>query len=173
MFLLCFATVSQAFHAESTMFDKQLQKLDLSQTLYMQLVPPQVRLEELVSDPERHHGFRLLRESGQTHQVTNQSLWLFARLSYQGQSPIETLLHYDFPLADLVELYSYDRSSNEIQLLHRTGSQQPFAERGLPYRSFAFALNFKPGQELDIFVRIQDAGVIPLQLTLWQQPAFV
>ncbi|WP_337842753.1 EAL domain-containing protein [Rheinheimera sp.] len=170
---LALVSPCQAFFAELTRFDKQQPQLDLSPSLYMQQTDTETRLEELVSDPERHHGFRLLSETGLSQINTQQAVWLFARLAYQGQSPADTILHYDFPLADQVEVYSYDRSRNEIQLLHRTGSQVPFLERGLPYRSFAFAFHFEPGQEVDVFIRVLDAGIVPLQLVLWQQQDFV
>jgi diguanylate cyclase (GGDEF)-like protein/PAS domain S-box-containing protein len=172
LLLLCCGQ-AQAFHAQVNSFDKQLKKLELGPNLYLQQTQSTLPLEELIFDPERHHAFRLIAEYNPSLLSADKTLWLFSRIHYKGQTSIQTILHYDFPLADLVEVYTYNREKNDLQLLSRTGASVPFHQRALAYRSFAFPLNFEPDQELDLFVKVQDAAVAPVQLTLWQHNEFV
>lgn len=173
LMLLMFCGNVFAFHAQLNQFDKQLSRQELGPALYFQQSHKALPLEELIFDPERHHAFRLVKEYKKSLQSADQALWLFTRLNYKGQTPIQTVLHYDFPLADLVQVYSYNREKNDLQLLSSTGASVPFYQRALAYRSFAFPINFTPGQELDLFIKVQDAAIAPVQLTLWQHNNFV
>ncbi len=173
LMLLMFCHSAFAFHAQVNNFDKQLSRLELGTNLYFQQTHKALPLEELIFDPERHHAFRLVAEYKKSLQSAEQSLWLFTRLHYTGQTQIQTVVHYDFPLADLVQVFSYNREKNDLQLLSDTGAAVPFYQRALAYRSFAFPLNFEPGQELDLFIKVQDAAIAPVQLTLWQHNDFV
>lgn len=173
LMLLMFCGNSFAFHAQINSFDKQVSRLELGPNLYFQHTHNALPLEELIFDPERHHGFRLITDYKKSIQSSEKALWLFTRLHYKGQTPIQTVIHYDFPLADLVQVYSYNREKNDLQLLSSTGASVPFHQRTLAYRSFAFPINFAPGQELDLFIKIQDAAIVPVELTLWQHNNFV
>ncbi len=173
LMLLMFCNAAFAFHAQVNSFDKQLSRLELGPNLYFQHTHKALPLEELIFDPERHHAFRLINEYKKSLQSVDQSLWLFTRLHYTGQTPIQTLVHYDFPLADVIQVYSYNRAKNDLQLLSSTGASVPFYQRALAYRSFAFPVNFEPGQELDLFIKIQDGAIAPVELTLWQHNNFV
>ena len=93
LMLLMFCNDAFAFHAQVNSFDKQLSRLELGPNLYFQQTHKALPLEELIFDPERHHAFRLVAEYKKSLQSADQSLWLFTRLHYTGQTPIQTVVH--------------------------------------------------------------------------------
>lgn len=174
LFLLCvgISFTSQAHYARSIQVDPQLESLSLRPTLYYQITDDTLEIEEFLLNPARHHAFQLVEEKEKLQIDTGQAVWLFVRLQYHGEIPLDTIIHYDFPLADQVTKVLLDRQSNRFQHHYHTGSDYPYDERLLPYPSFAFPLHLNPGQEIDVFLKIQDAGLVPLRLELWQQDSF-
>lgn len=168
---LCSFT-GQAFHADVFVFDDKTQQKQLFPFVYYQTTPKDVTVDALVFDPERHHAFQIVTRPTQVFLSAQETVWFFARLGYRGQQSATFILDYDFPAADLVEFYSYDRQTHEIRQLNRSGSHYPFNERQVQSRSYAITLHFKPEQELDLLVRVQDKALIQSKFTLMQQDVF-
>lgn len=161
-----------AFHAQvNTLADKPFDRQSLHQ-VYFQVVPADRTIDELLADPLYHHSFQILTPAQRLLFSEHQAVWLFARLKNSSNRPLHTVLEYDFPLADKIEIYQVDREHQDVRLLSRTGNDYPFSERALPYRSFAASIKLAPAEEADIFLKIQDAAVIPSELKLWQTEHF-
>ncbi len=170
-FLLCccfYVFSVQAFHADVFSFDEKITQKTLYPHLYYQITPQHVSVDAMVFEPERHHAFRVVSESNQVFLPSKNTVWLFARLHYRGQSQIEFILDYNFPVADVVEFYSYDRQNHELRKLNRSGSHFPFNERQIQSRSYAVALQFKPDQEMDILIKVQDKALVQTEVSLNQ-----
>ncbi len=174
LLLWLFSTATAAFHAEtnrlhsSTLSDRQSLR-----ELYFQLTPVTTSLDDILADPANHHSFHLLTSSRRLLFNEHQAVWLFARLENTGNRPLHTVLEYDFPLADKIEIYQVNRHSQDVSLLSRTGNDYPFNERALPYRSFAVSLVLPPAAETDIYIKVQDAAVVPSELQLWRYDHFI
>ena len=161
-----------AFHAQvNDLADKPFERQSLQQ-VYFQIIPAAKTIDDLLADPLYHHSFELLTPAQRLLFSEHQAVWLFARLKNSGNRPLHTVLEYDFPLADKIEIYQVDREHQDVRLLSRTGNDYPFSERALPYRSFAASIKLAPDEEADIFFKIQDAAVIPSELRLWQTDHF-
>ncbi|MCH8536548.1 MAG: EAL domain-containing protein [Alkalimonas sp.] len=170
--LLCAAFAAQAHYAQRFSFDENLEQLHLESKLYYQVTSNTLDIEEFLLNPAQHHAFSL-REDLQRVQIDDsEAVWLFIRLHYTGKAPLTTILHYNFPLADQITFYQLDRRQQRLIKEHHTGSDYPFSERILPYTGFAFPLEFQPGQEIDVLFKVQDAGLVPLRLSLWQYRDF-
>ncbi len=170
-FLLCccfYIFSVPAFHADVFNFDEKITQKTLYPHLYYQITPQHVSVDAMVFEPERHHAFRVVSEPNQVFLPSNNTVWLFARLHYRGQSQIEFILDYNFPVADVVEFYSYDRQNHELRKLNRSGSHFPFNERQIQSRSYAVALQFKPDQEMDILIKVQDKALVQTEVSLNQ-----
>lgn len=169
----CFVALSaQAFHADVFSFDEKIGQKALFPHLYYQITPHQVSVDAMVFEPERHHAFRLITASNQVFLPKQQTVWLFARLHYRGQTNIEVILDYNFPAADVVEFYSYDRQSHELRKLNRSGSHFPFSERQIQSRSYAVTLAFQPAQEMDIIIKVIDKALVQTELSLNQTTGY-
>lgn len=162
-----------AFHAEVNLLQSPIAEQQRLRQLYSLVTPATMTLDDLLADPVHHHSFALVTPAQSLMFEENQAVWLFARLYNNGNRPLHTVLEYDFPLADKIEIYQLQRSSKDFNLLTRSGNSYPFSERALPYRSFAVNLVLLPGEETDIYIKIQDAAVVPGDIKLWQHDHFV
>lgn len=172
LFCILFSCITQAHYAKSRVIDQQLEQLSLRDTLYFQITDDTIEVEDFLLNPALHHAFQLVGEQKKAQVEPGQVVWLFVRLQYSGNTPLNSIIHYDFPLADQVTKVLFDRQQQRLLQHYHTGSDYPFAERLLPSPSFAFPLTLEPSQEVDIFLKIQDAGLVPLQLNVWQQEHF-
>ena len=163
---LC-STSAAAFHAQSNHINLQTPRQQLQQLYYL-ATPASMTLDELLSDPAYHHSFRLLTPEQRVLFAEHQAIWLFARIENNSNKAAQPVLEYDFPLADKVEIYQVDRQSQDSRLLNRSGNAYPYSERALPYRSFAVALPLAANADSDVFIKVQDAAIIPSEVLLWQ-----
>ncbi len=169
----CFYTLSaHAFHADIFSFDEKITQKNLYPHLYYQITPQHISVDAMVFEPERHHAFRIVPKPNQVFFPGQQTVWLFARLHYRGQSHTELILHYNFPSADTVEFYSYDRQSHELRKINRSGSQFPFSERQIQSRSYAVSLQFQPNQEMDLLIKVFDKALVQTEISLNQPTLF-
>ncbi len=174
--LLCcwlYSLTLQAFHAQSNSIAEPQSARQQLQQLYYLTTPATLTLDELLADPAYHHSFRLLSKQQKVLFQEHQAVWLFARLSNSSSRTLRSILEYDFPLADKIEIYQVDRQNQDVRLLSRSGNAYPYSERALPYRSFAVPLSLKPASETDIFIKVQDAAVVPSEVLLWQHEHFM
>ncbi|MDP2714739.1 EAL domain-containing protein [Rheinheimera sp.] len=165
--------VAHAFHAEVNPLQSPLTGQQSLRQLYFFVTPADMTLDDLLADPVHHHSFSLITRQQSLLFEEDQAVWLFARLHNSGNRPLHSILEYDFPLADKIEMYQLQQQSKDIKLLTRSGNSYPYSERALPYRSFAVSLTLLPDEETDIYIKIQDAAVIPGDIRLWRHDHFV
>ncbi|MDP4537841.1 EAL domain-containing protein, partial [Alkalimonas collagenimarina] len=170
--LILASFTAQAHYAKHFSFDKSLEQHPLESKLYYQITSDTLDIEEFILNPAQHHAFQLLEDLQRVQIAEDEAVWLFIRLHYTGKSPFNAIVHYNFPLADQVTFFQLDRRQQRLIQQHHTGSDYPFPERVLSYPGFAFPIQFQAEQEIDIFFKIQDAGLVPLQLSLWQHETF-
>lgn len=173
LLLWLFTLPAFAFHAEVNMLHSPLPEQQRLQQVYFQVSPLQTDLDDILADPEKQHAFSLLAPSQQVLFTEQQIVWLFARLQNNSHLKRQMVLEYDFPMADKIEIYQRNRQTQDIRLLSRSGNDYPYTERALPYRSYAVSLELGAHEQTDIFIRIQDAAVIPSDLLLWRYNSFI
>ena len=173
LLLLClFSPRALAFHAETNQLQSApTERLILSQ-VYFQATPSNFNLDDLLSDPEHHHNFKLVNEAPRLLFSEREAIWFFARIKNTSNRVIESILEYNFPLADKIEIYQVNRQNQDIRLLSRSGTDYPYRERAMPFRSFAVGLKLPVAEEIDVFIKIQDAAIIPNVLQLWPLEQF-
>lgn len=169
---LC-SSAAAAFHAQTNIITHPLPSRQSLQQLYVQITPASLTLDDMLADPAYHHSFHLLGPNQKVLFSAQQAVWLFARLENSHHRNVQAILEYDFPLADKIEIYQLSRQSQDVRVLTRSGTDYPFSERMLPYRSFAATLTLPPQTETDIYIKIQDAAMVPSELLLWREAHFI
>ncbi|MFN6972403.1 MAG: 7TM diverse intracellular signaling domain-containing protein, partial [Rheinheimera sp.] len=163
---------AQVFPTEPIRFDESLKQQQLFPHLNYQITASELAVEDIVFEPERAHAFLTVISPNQVFKAHPGAVWFHTRLHYQGHRATKLILEYNFPTADLVEFYTFDRQSHELQKVNRSGTNLPFSERQLSSRSYAVELSFKAGQELDVLVKVHDVAVVQSHFTLIQHDKF-
>ena len=162
-----------AFHAEVNMLNSPLPQQQQLQQVYFQVMPLQLSLDDILADPEKQHAFSLLAPSQQVLFAEHQVVWLFARLQNNSHLKRQMVLEYDFPMADKIEIYQRNSQTQDIRLLSRSGNDYPYSERALAYRSYVVNLSLAAHEQTDIFIRVQDAALMPADLLIWRDTSFI
>ena len=101
--------------------------------------------------------------------------WLKVDLHYRAQrpdAPRHWLLELAYPPLNQLELYEPDSVGN-YRLVSRTGSILPFSSREIRQSNYLFKLDFVPGQQETLYLRLQSQGSIQAPLTLWSTTAYL
>jgi diguanylate cyclase (GGDEF)-like protein/PAS domain S-box-containing protein len=173
LLLWLFSSAATAFHAETNILTHPLQPKQSVRQLYFQVTPAAISLDDMLADPAYHHTFRQLTSAQRVLFSEQQAVWFFARLQNNSHRSIQAILEYDFPLADKIEIYQISRQTQDVRLISRSGNDYPFSERLLPYRSFAVPLTVAAQSDADIYIKVQDAAMVPSELLLWREDHFI
>jgi len=141
--------------------------------LYFQITDANVKLDDLLASTTAHHQFQPVTKKQQVQFKEKQAVWFHASIINTQFHTITPILEYHFPPADLVEIYQVNRQSQDIKLLGRAGNNLPFYERSLPYRSYAVNLTLARGEQIDVYIKVQDAAIVPSNIRIWQPNAFI
>lgn len=143
------------------------------QHLYYLNTASDTSLDDILADPAYLHSFKVVEIDKRIMVSDTTPVWFKARLRNSSKHPVTWLLEYNFPMVDRLEVYRVDRANKDIELLNRTGNDYPFNVRALPYRGYVTELDFDAEQEVDVYLRVVDAAIIPSDITLWQPGAFI
>ncbi|MDX1679013.1 7TM-DISM domain-containing protein, partial [Arsukibacterium sp.] len=141
--------------------------------LYYLKTAANLALEDILADPAYTHSFLPVQGDKRILISDHKPVWFKARLRNSSKQAVTWLLEYNFPMVDKLEVYQVDLASKDIELLNRTGNDYPFSERALPYRGYITELHFAAEQEFDLYLRVEDAAIIPSDITLWQPTALI
>lgn len=99
------------------------------------------------------------------------AIWATVEFSNRGPDPVTRYLEVGPPRAADVRLY-YRAAQGEFREL-RAGLQVPVRERAISARQSVFPLEFAPGEHRRLFVRLQSANAIVVDLRLWEPTVFL
>ena len=159
--------------ASAVAFDETTQSLPLGRVMQVyedvggQAVLADVRANDELFVP---HDKATLNE-GYSHSA----FWLKMDLRYQPKHPEVPrtwLLELAYPPLDHIELYLADTAGN-YRLVQRTGDALPFDSRQIKENNYLFELNFSPGQQQTVYLRLASQGSIQAPLTLWSAQSYL
>ncbi|CAG1009123.1 two-component system, sensor histidine kinase LadS [Burkholderiales bacterium] len=96
--------------------------------------------------------------------------WLHVRLTNQGGLSNQWILEFPYTLLGAIDVYLVypdGRVSDQ-----RGGGRRPFHYRALPHRTPNFLLPIAADQSLDLYVRLETAGIVFAEATIWRPAAF-
>ncbi|MEP7228877.1 MAG: 7TM-DISM domain-containing protein [Ginsengibacter sp.] len=100
-----------------------------------------------------------------TQEVPNfgtKQTFVWCRIQIKNVSHIDWVLNVDFPYLHGVNLY---QPSGNTYTMEETGRSFPFSKRHIRNRSFLFALQFKEGEEKEIYLRVENhVCIFPLYI---------
>lgn len=164
--LALLSCMTAAFPAEEIRLGADTRSRDLFPQLYYQVMDNATGVEDIIFEPARQHAFVPVDKPNQALRAFPNVVWFYARLTYIGQKPLTLVLNYPSVNADRIEFYAYDRTSHELNLLNRAGTSFPFSERQIRARTFAVNLPLKAGQEIDLYIKVEDGAIVPAAFTL-------
>jgi len=93
-----------------------------------------------------------------------EAVWLHLPLQVVGGDG-RWVLDIDYPVLNQADVYLV--SDGRLVLQRRLGSAQPYADRPMPSRTHALALDLPPGQAHELYLRVvtQSAMVLPITLS--------
>lgn len=93
------------------------------------------------------------------------ALWLHGELRNQAREQQDWLLGMRYPLLDYLDIYVV-WPDGRVQH-HASGDRRPFSTRSLADRNFYFKLKLKPGEHVQLYVRVQGQGSLqaPLEVS--------
>ncbi len=101
--------------------------------------------------------------------------WLKVDLHYMpwlADAQRTWLLELAYPPLDHLDLYLPDRTGH-YRLAGRTGDALPFSNREIRQNNYLFKLDFTPGEQKTVYLRLQSEGSIQAPLTLWSSTAYL
>ncbi|HUR88010.1 MAG TPA: 7TM diverse intracellular signaling domain-containing protein [Ramlibacter sp.] len=130
----------------------------------------QLTLED-VRKPAYQSQFRSVPQQGvgANFGLTRSAIWLKVTLDVQKNAPADWLLEVAYPPLDKLELHSRDADGHYEKQVG--GDFYPFSHRVVPHRNHVLPLHLKPGQENEVYLRIESEGTVAAPATLWQQNA--
>ncbi len=171
--LLLFVCVpANAFHLPGQKLDDRFSQISFNQPLRYQITAKQVTFDEIDNDPELHHSWHSTDQSNPTFRIPDQALWLSSAVKNANSDPLSIIIDFEFPLADEVDFYIIDSGNNRIVKQFATGTDYTYSRRELPYRTFAFEVTLQPEQEVNIYLRVVDKGVVFAKWSLWNEKDF-
>lgn len=96
--------------------------------------------------------------------------WLHLRLTNQGGLSNQWILEFPYTLLGAIDVYLV-YADGRISEQHG-GGRRPFHYRALPHRTPNFLLPIAADQTVDLYVRIETAGIVFAEATLWRPSAF-
>ncbi|MFC6337831.1 response regulator [Pseudomonas sp. CCM 7891] len=101
--------------------------------------------------------------------------WLKVGLHYLPTHPDAQrtwLLELAYPPLDHLDLYVPDNTGG-YRLAGRTGDALPFSSREIRQNNYLFSVDFSPGEQKTLYLRLQSEGSIQAPLTLWSSTAYL
>lgn len=96
---------------------------------------------------------------------SHSAFWLQGTLRNEARQHTEWLLGMRYPLVDYVDVYAV-WPDGRVQH-HASGDRRPFATRSLNDRHFYFKLSLRPGEQVQVYVRMSGQGSLqaPLEVS--------
>lgn len=171
LLLVCTTIGLQQLAQRGGLYSGYAQGLDLTPHLQV-FRDPSARLDihEVVARYDKGH-FRPTRQQDLAFGYSRDAIWATLEFSNRGTEPVTRYLEVGPPRLQDIRLY-YATGNGRFREL-RAGLQVRVADRLLPTRQSAFALEFAPGEHRRLFVRVQSENSMTLDLRLWQPTDFL
>ncbi len=102
---------------------------------------------------------------------TDSVYWTRVSLTHSGTQPESYWLEVAYPALDDIQLHIIgpDQTREFIQL----GDRLPYHQRLIDHPNFLFPIEFMPGEEVVLLMRVATSSSLQIPLTLWNEEAFV
>ncbi len=129
-------------------------------------VPPETDIATILN--QYYNKFHESTDVSPSFGYSKKCVWVSFTVTNTTSKPVPLLFEYDYPIIDDITLFIPDGEHfKQIQ----TGDRFPFSSRPLPYRTFVFPLEQKPGSTT-YYLRIRSEGSLVVPIKIWGMHAF-
>ncbi|MES2088998.1 MAG: diguanylate cyclase [Pseudomonadota bacterium] len=128
----------------------------------------QLGLTEILSKPAQSPEWSDRHRDNLNFAYSNSAFWLRGELVNRASHRSEWLLSLRYPLLDYVDLYVV-WPDGRVQH-HASGDRRPFASRPVKDHNFYFPLTLRPGEQVQVFARVQSQGSLQAPLEISTRP---
>ena len=101
--------------------------------------------------------------------ATHSAIWLRLKLRVDATAPARWLVDVAYPPLDRIDLYLSDGMG---AFAHQVGGDSlPFRQREIVHHNHVKAVDFAPGQDSVLYLRVASEGTLAVPVTLWQPAA--
>lgn len=169
--LLCWAWAAQANAAlPAVELDTATQRLSLGgQWAYLADATRRLTLEE-VRQVDRAGSFQGTTGATASLGAGEVAYWLRLRLTNRGALSNQWILEFPYTVLGGIDVYLVYPDGRVSE--QHGGGRRPFHYRALPHRTPNFLLPLAADQTVDLYVRLETAGIVFAEATLWRPSAF-
>lgn len=101
--------------------------------------------------------------------ATHSAIWLRLKLRIDTAAPARWLVDVAYPPLDRIDLYI---ANGKGAFAHQTGGDSlPFRQREIVHHNHVKAVDFAPGQDSVLYLRVASEGTLAVPVILWQPAA--
>lgn len=150
--------------------DTSTQRLALGgQWRYLTDASRRLSLED-VRQVERAGSFQAATDATASLGSGEVAYWLHLRVSNLGALSNQWILEFPYTLLGAIDVYLVYADGRISE--QRGGGRRPFNFRALPHRTPNFLLPIAADQVVDLYVRLETAGIVFAESTIWRPSAF-
>lgn len=171
LFILCFSSLSYAFHIPAQQASKET-PLNLTVNMQYQFAPEEIGIKEMILDPDWHHNWETHTKPSARFSINGQTLWLSSVVKNTYDKTFSGVVDIGHTSTDEINVYFVDRNTNRVIKHATAGSNYQFTQREQPYRTFAFAIDLAPNQEVEIYIKVHDSAHFYGDICFWEAGSF-
>ncbi|MBI3148701.1 MAG: diguanylate cyclase [Betaproteobacteria bacterium] len=162
--------VAARANAPGVELDTGTQRLSLGgQWAYLTDASRRLTLED-VRQIDRSGSFQAASGATASLGAGEVAYWLRLRLTNQGALSNQWILEFPYTLLGAIDVYLVYPDGRVSE--QHGGGRRPFNHRGLPHRTPNFLLPIAADQTVELYVRLETAGIVFAEATLWRPAAF-
>lgn len=122
---------------------------------------------EIAQQPDRFTAYN--PNTSRTSSDIFVSCWIQLPLSNYEDRPLERVLEIDYRWVDIAQLYEIHPDGSYT--MYQNGENIPSAQKGLPFATHAFQIEFAAHESKTYFLYLRDYHWLLPAITMWESPA--
>ena len=137
---------------------------------YLEDETGEIKIDDLLGDDHQSFPWRKSQQDVPGFGFTTTPYWFIIEIKNEDSIQKNLLLEVATSLLDNIETYFVSKGS--VTHTYQVGDHYPFSARPVPHRNFLIPLLLDPGENVQVYLRVETTTALQLPLTLWTEDAF-